>query len=82
MYPTCAVDGCSVRFSRCRIHHIHWWEHRGMTDLHNLIPLCSRHHHAVHDHGWQLKLDTARNLSITPPDGTTMTTGPPHRFSA
>jgi hypothetical protein len=79
MYPTCAMPGCRVRFTHCRIHHIRSWEHGGPTDLCNLLPLCSRHHHAVHDAGWQIHLDpTTRWLTITLPDGTVMSTGPPH----
>ena len=52
LYPTCAVPDCPVRFSRCKVHHVWWWEHGGPTDLDNLLPLCSRHHVAVHDGGW------------------------------
>ena len=40
------------------------------TDLANLLPLCVRHHHAVHDHGWHLILAADRSLTITYPDGT------------
>ena len=50
-----------------------------MTDLDNLLPLCTRHHHDVHDGGWQLKLTPDRHLTITYPDGTTNHTGPPRR---
>ena len=79
LYPTCAIPGCDVRFSRLRMHHVWWWEHGGPTDLDNLLPICSRHHHAVHDRGWQLKLLPDRTLEVTMPDGTTMETGPPTR---
>ena len=79
LYPTCAIPGCEVRFSRTNMHHVRWWEHGGPTDLDNLLPTCSRHHHAVHDHGWKLELLPDRTLEITLPDGTTMTTGPPER---
>jgi hypothetical protein len=50
-YPTCAASGCEVSFDRCHVHHIHYWESGGRTDLSNMVPLCSRHHHAVHDGG-------------------------------
>ncbi len=79
LYPTCAIPGCSVRFDRTKIHHVWWWEQGGPTDLDNLLPICSRHHTAVHDRGWKLKLLPDRTLEITLPDGTTMTTGPPSR---
>jgi hypothetical protein len=79
LYPRCAIPGCEVRFSRTKMHHVWWWEHGGPTDLDNLLPICSRHHHAVHDQGWQLKLLADRTLEVTMPDGTTMETGPPTR---
>ena len=79
LYPTCAIPGCEVRFSRLRMHHVWFWEHGGPTDLDNLLPVCSRHHHAVHDEGWTLKLLPDRALEVTLPDGNTMTTGPPER---
>jgi hypothetical protein len=45
----------------------------------NLLPTCTKHHHLVHEGGWKLALDPRRNLTITYPDGTIMTTGPPKR---
>ena len=62
-----------------KMHHVWWWDHGGPTDLDNLLPVCSRHHHAVHDQGWQLKLLADRTLEVTLPDGTTMETGPSTR---
>ena len=79
LYPTCAIPGCDRRFELCKIHHVIWWEHDGLTDLDNLLPLCVGHHHAVHDRGWHLKLTPGRLLTITYPDGTTHTTSPPRR---
>lgn len=55
------------------------WRHGGRTDLENLIPLCSRHHHAVHDSGWQLRLAADRSITVTLPDGSVLATGPPTR---
>ena len=49
------------------------------TDLDNLLPLCVRHHHAVHDNDWHLVLAADRSLTITYPDGTGETTLPPAR---
>src|SRR5262245_9890051 len=70
MYRTCGYPGCQVRFEACRIHHVHWWEHFGPTALHNLIPLCSSHHHLVHEGGWTLTLRPDRTISLHRPDGT------------
>lgn len=45
----CAMPGCSHR-RFIEMHHIKEWEHGGMTDLDNLIPLCSSCHSQV-SHG-------------------------------
>ena len=66
IYPTCAIPECEVIFDHCSVHHIDYWENGGSTDLNNMIPLCSRHHHAAHEGGWKLKLNPkTRELSIT-----------------
>lgn len=69
LYPTCGVEGCSVGFDFCQIHHIQHWTDGGLTDLDNLVPLCSRHHHHVHEDGWTLKLLPDRTLKVFGPDG-------------
>jgi hypothetical protein len=74
MYPTCAGPACRVRFEHCELHHIRYWDNGGPSDMDNFLPLCSRHHHAVHEGGWHLTLHPAtRVLTITYPDGTTHT---------
>jgi hypothetical protein len=70
MYRSCAFGSCDVAFDRCEMHHIVPWESGGLTDLSNLVPLCARHHHVVHDGGWGLDLADDRTLSIRQPDGT------------
>ena len=82
IYPTCAIPGCCVRYSRTKLHHVIWWRHDGRTDLENLLPLCEQHHQKVHHNGWILSLGSNRELAITLPDGTIMTTGPPTRTNA
>jgi hypothetical protein len=77
MYRCCAIPGCRVVFDYCHIHHIRWYRNLGTTDIDNLLPICIKHHHLVHEGGWKLCLDARRNLTITYPDGTIMTTGPP-----
>jgi hypothetical protein len=82
LYATCAIPGCDVRYSRTKLHHVIWWHHDGRTDLCNLLPLCERHHHDVHNNGWMLTLTPDRTLTIQLPDGQIMTTGPPKRDAA
>ena len=65
IYPTCAISDCEVIFDHCNVHHIDYWENGGSTDLNNMVPLCSRHHHAAHEGGWKLELDPeTRELAI------------------
>lgn len=82
LYATCGIPGCAVHYDRCQLHHVVWWRHGGRTDLANLIPLCTHHHHRVHDHGWQLTLGPNRELTVTFPDGSIRNTGPPGRRAA
>jgi hypothetical protein len=70
MYSTCALPGCAVRFGGCRIHHLDPWDPTGPTDLDNLLPVCNRHHHDVHEGGWQLTMTQDRVISLRAPDGT------------
>lgn len=64
MYAACAFHGCDVPFNRCEIHHLDPWELGGSTDLDRLLPLCSRHHHVIHEPGWTLDLSPDRTLTI------------------
>jgi hypothetical protein len=49
LYETCAFPNCDRPFRWCELHHIIHWLDGGPTDLDNLVPLCSRHHHLHHD---------------------------------
>ena len=70
IHPTCAIPDCEVIFDHCNVHHIDYWAKSdsgggGSTDLNNMIPLCSRHHHAAHEGGWKLELNPdTRELTI------------------
>lgn len=76
LHPFCGVEGCEVPFERCHIHHIVPWNSGGRTDLDNLTPLCSHHHHQSHEQRWELHLDAQRRLSIVFPDGRTLVESP------
>ena len=77
IYRTCAAHGREVSFDRCEVHRIIEWHRHGPTDLANLIPICSRHHHLIHQHGWRLRLDTDRTLTVTDRNGATVMVATP-----
>ena len=79
LYGSCAIPGCATSYNRCKLHHVVWWRNGGSTDLDNLLPVCSRHHHDIHDRGWNVHLGPNRELTLTLPDGTVRNTGPPSR---
>ena len=84
LYTGCAWYGCDRPLSWCQAHHVVYWTppHNGPTDLANLVPLCSRHHHLAHEGGWQLLLDPDRALRHHQPDGTPWRITRPDRLAA
>lgn len=50
----CAFPGCRIDTSRTEAHHVHEWEHGGLSTLANTVLLCSKHHHSVHEGGVHL----------------------------
>lgn len=66
MHTTCAAEGCDVDFDWCEIHHLKPWERGGLTDQDNLVPLCSYHHHWVHECGFNPEILPDRTLRFTP----------------
>ncbi|MGZ4793214.1 MAG: DUF222 domain-containing protein [Ilumatobacteraceae bacterium] len=82
MYRTCAVPGCCVAWDNIVIHHLRYYANGGPTDIDNLLPLCVKHHHCVHEGGWQLALAADRTLTITLADGTVSCHGPPKALAA
>jgi hypothetical protein len=69
MYRTCAFSDCQVPFDRCRIHHWRpWFPHR-RTNLEDLVPVCGKHHHQLHEGGWHLELEADRTGRLTTADG-------------
>ena len=66
IHATCAVEGCDMDFDWCEIHHLHPWEKGGLTDLDNLVPLCSYHHHLIHDCDTEPEVLPNRTLRVVP----------------
>ena len=70
MHRTCGHHECAVPFSACKIHHVRWWvRDRGPTDIDNLLPLCERHHHLVHEGRWTVTMTPDRVATWVRPDG-------------
>ena len=72
--------GC--RFPDClfteftHVHHVRHWTKGGETNLDNLITLCSRHHHAVHELGWKMNGTADDVMTFTSPAGHVMSSVP------
>ena len=65
--------GCGAEPARCQAHHIVPWAQSRRTDIENLVLVCWKCHHNIHDHHWRV---THRNgkPALEPPDPQT----PPH----
>ena len=66
-YGGCAFPGCGHPPSYTEAHHLQWWSRGGPTDLSNGIPLCSFHHHRIHDDGWEIQVRDWVPYFIPPP---------------
>ena len=80
LYRTCAL--CETPFDLCQVHHVDWYTLGGNTDIGDLLPLCSRHHHLVHEGGWVLHLAPDRTLTITKPGNNISKHPPPNAWAA
>jgi len=70
----CRFPGCSRTHTQA--HHIKHWARGGSTALDNLVLLCQRHHRAVHEGGWTIRLDRGTAVFL-PPNGDVFTAAPP-----
>ncbi len=59
----CIRCGRSPRF--CEAHHIIHWRHGGLTDLSNLVLMCSRCHHDLHHGHYTITIDAHGVPTIT-----------------
>jgi len=72
----CQFPGCeSRRF--LHMHHVKHWALGGPTDLDNLALLCSTHHRAVHEGGFNFKKTEEGELCFHSPDGQRLEATPP-----
>jgi Domain of unknown function (DUF222)/HNH endonuclease len=72
----CRFPGCNRPVSYCEAHHITYWRNGGTTDPHNLVLLCNRHHHVVHQQQLGLSLQPDATLRVTWADHRTATSLP------
>ena len=74
----CRFPGCATR--RCDAHHIRHWAAGGETALSNLVLLCRRHHRAVHEEGFRVRVDAGGGVTFLRPDGLPLPEAPaaPH----
>jgi hypothetical protein len=68
----CRFPGCNER-RYVEAHHVLHWIDGGRTDLDNLVLLCWRHHHAVHEGGYRMRFASGA-LTVWRPDGSVLAT--------
>jgi hypothetical protein len=73
----CRFPGCDRPSSWGEGHHVRWVTNGGTTELDNLVLVCSRHHHRLHQPDWQAKLLPDATFEVTDPDGMVRATSPP-----
>jgi hypothetical protein len=62
----CRFPGCDRPPAWSEIHHVVHWADGGGTSLENLLLVCWRHHRAVHEDGFRLRLVAGRPVFSTP----------------
>ncbi len=62
-----ACVGCGATANWCQSHHIIPWAVHGNTDLDDMVLLCSRCHHKVHDDRWQVRRKPSGKYYLKPP---------------
>jgi hypothetical protein len=77
----CRWPGCDRPPRWCEAHHVQWFTDGGSTSIDNLVVLCSRHHHRLHQPGWNAKLKPDGSFRITDPHGSVRTSHPPGALS-
>ena len=78
----CRFPGCDRPAHWCEGHHVRHWQDGGETNLPNLVLLCSKHHHVIHQPNWRLELKPTGTLNITDPQGRHRTSDPPGHAAA
>ena len=58
----CRFPGCGLPYTVP--HHVTHWAEGGETSLKNGVLLCHRHHHLVHEGGWEVHLSRDGRVAI------------------
>ena len=59
--------GCGATANWCQSHHIIPWAVQGNTDIDDMVLLCSRCHHKVHDDRWVVRRKPSGRYYLKPP---------------
>ena len=59
--------GCGAEPRRCQAHHTVPYAQSRRTDINQLVLVCWRCHHNIHDHNWRVTLRDGRRV-LEPPD--------------
>ena len=71
----CAFPGCEhSRF--LDVHHVKHWLFGGLTEIDNLLTLCTFHHKLIHEHRWSVSLDQNQRPVWFRPGGRVYEPGP------
>ena len=73
----CRFPGCDRPSTWCEGHHVVWVTRGGPTELANLVLVCARHHHRLHQPGWHAKLLPDGTFEVTAYNGEVRCTSPP-----
>ena len=71
----CRFPGCT-HHRLLEAHHIRHWANGGATSLDNLVLLCRRHHHLVHEGGFGVERIDDDVIRFTRPDGSIIAAHP------
>jgi hypothetical protein len=72
----CRFPGCDRPPNWCEGHHVVWVTDGGPTELGNLVLLCTRHHHRLHQPGWHAKLLPDNRFEVSDGTGRVRATSP------
>ena len=73
----CRFPGCDRKASWCEAHHVVHVADGGATCPSNLVLVCSRHHHQLHQPGWSATLAPDAELVVSDGSGRVRSSRPP-----